>query len=1125
MPTFAEYETYGEPLVVTDERRHVVTVWQARKSGGDPRLYVVKCYAPRVSPSLHGQETEALAKDQGLEFLEGIKQIKRALSEGARNLAPIHALGKTESEAWYVTDYYPRNNLKAWVSRRGGVDSDALRHVVQTVVAGCLALKRSCGHSHGNLKPSNVFLVGQPRPLKKTPLVLTDAYPAAPLQLAALGPGDRKEASQLLTDVIEANDLRNLGELILQLVEGRLFARSEDYNYPVARSSIWDILGKDADYWLKLCNRLVNPQLSLQSVNLEKLAEEFRPSQLRAKAGIAVTGIAALCVLGGGIYFTTWAVKRSGERRRAEKERSFAASLHESQGAYDRKDFATALRSAQTALTIKPGEAEATRLRDAARTELAEATYQSAMADARTALTQQDFSNALAKVQVALDAKPEDPAGVKLKTDTLSQISAKMAHAQMQSAVAAAGAAEAAGDWNLAASKWQNAQQAGAPEADVKDGLLFANGLLSAQEKLRSAEAQSSGGPAQAQVATNLCVQALAALPSSTSWSANQARSAAITAFTGRVASVSQKADRIIREAAMTAAQVQQEYEKATNASWVAFGRQDLREATNQAAAALVLKPNDPAALKLRTQAETAAQALMLEAQRKEQAYQAATNLALLALTKHDYREATNQAAIALSAHPRDSVAEKIMNDAQQGAQDAAMASIQRQKNYESATNAAGVALARGQFGDATNQAARALDLKPGDRAAMALRDAGVILEKNYEIATNAAGNALARRDYPEALKQAGAALMIRTNDALALNVQSAAQAKLDELARKAREQELAYETATNAAGQALAKNDYQRATNQANIALLIKTNDPSALQIKQEVEKRIQQAMLAAQQTQQQYESATNAAGSALAKGDYSEANRQAGLALNLRTNDPMAIQLKTRATQGLDLASAIGAFQNAKYAAALDTCRLYPENRDFVQLAVNIKGEQDSLTASTRKFDNGDYTFIASLQAQSYSAKRPFADLLTQANRENGLLATLRQLKQATNWQEMTAQLAQAGSFTNKAPFVELAGWANQQLVEQQRLQSEGLARLDRRFDDFLRLFRVSWRGSKPLTSKGSAKPLDLVDLDEAYLTKNLADVRTLKKEYSDRKWLDRDRETVFKSLENKIQNWNNH
>jgi hypothetical protein len=1118
VPTFAEYETYGEPLVVTDERRYVVTVWQARKSGGEPRLYIIKCYAPRVSPSLPGQETEALAKDQGLEFLEGIKQIKKAQSEGGSNLAPIYALGKTESEAWYVTDHYPRNNLKAWVSRRGGVDSDALRHVVQSVVAGCLALKRSRGYSHGNLKPSNVFLVGQPRPLKKTPLVLTDAYPAAPLQLAALGPGDRKEASELLTEVIEAQDLRNLGELILQLVEGRLFARSDDYNYPVAHSGIWDILGKDADFWLKFCNQLVNPQLSLQSVNLQKLAEEFRPSQLRAKAGIIVAGIAGLCVLGGGIYFTAWAIKRSGEQRRVQQEQNFAASLHDSQGAYDRKDYAGALRSAQAALAIKPGEPEATRLRDAARTELAEQTYQTAMTEAKAALTQQDFSNVLAKVQVALDAKPDDPAAVKLKTEAQSQISADMARAEIRAAVAAAGAAEVAGNWSNAATQWQKAQQTGAPEPDARAGLLFANGLLSAQEKLSSAEAQSSSGPAQARVATNLCAQALATLPPGTSWSGNQARSAAVTSFTNRVASVWQKADRIIRDAAMSAAQVEQEYEKATNASWAAFGRQDYREATNQAAAALVLKPNDPAALKLRNQAQDAAQAFMLEAQTRERTYEGATNAALAALTRLDYREATNQAAIALSAHPGDAAAQKILNDAQQGA-------VQRQNNYEGATNAAGVALARGQFGEATNQTARALDLRPGDRVAMALRDTALLQEKNYEIATNAAANAFALGDYSNALKHATAALMIKTNDALALKLQSAAQAKAEDLAHMAREQELKYEAATNAAGKALAKNDYEGATNQANIALSIKLNDQSALQIRQEAERRAQQAMLTARQTQQQYESATNAAGSALTKADYSEANRQASLALDLRKNDPIAIQLKSRATQGLDLASATESFRTANYQAASDTCRRYPTNPEFVQLAGNIKVEQDSLADNTRKLNNADYTFISALQVQSYSSKRPFADLISQGNEERELLSTLQQLKQATNWQELTVRLAQAGSLTNKAPFGDLATWANQQLVEQQRIQVAGLANLDRQFDDFLRKFSVSWRGSKPLTGKGKAQPLPLVDLDQPFLDTQLAAVRTLRRDYSGHKWLDPDRESAFNNLEKKIQNWNNH
>ncbi len=324
MPTFGEFETLGEAVSVIEERGDVATVWQARRAGGvDKRPYTVKCYAARPRRAGVGGSEQALDKDRGLEFLEGIKQIKKAQSEGGVGLAPIHALGISELGAWYVTDFYPRNNLKAWILRRGGVDHAALRHVVQSVIAGCLALKRSRGYSHGNLKPSNIFLSGQPRPLRKTPLQLTDAYPAAPLQLAKLDSADQTEVGELLHQVMEAQDLRTIGELILQLVEGRLFSRSDDYNYPVARAPVWDILGKEADYWLNLCNKLVNPQLSLETVNLETLENEFRPSQLLAQAPLIAGGVAGVCLVSLTLY---WAVHSIG-RWRANAAKQSQAEL------------------------------------------------------------------------------------------------------------------------------------------------------------------------------------------------------------------------------------------------------------------------------------------------------------------------------------------------------------------------------------------------------------------------------------------------------------------------------------------------------------------------------------------------------------------------------------------------------------------------------------------------------------------------------------------------------------------------------------------------------------------------------------------------------------------------------
>jgi serine/threonine protein kinase len=160
MPTFGEYETVGDPIAAAEERNHTSTVWRAVKPGAsDGRDYMVKCYAPRRRSS-HSPETESLSRDRGLEFLEGIKEQKLAQSSGGRSLAPIHEFGMSEAGAWYVTDYFPRSNLKAWITKKGRVDSAGLRHVVAELVTGCLALKHSLGYSHGNLKVSNVFRAG-----------------------------------------------------------------------------------------------------------------------------------------------------------------------------------------------------------------------------------------------------------------------------------------------------------------------------------------------------------------------------------------------------------------------------------------------------------------------------------------------------------------------------------------------------------------------------------------------------------------------------------------------------------------------------------------------------------------------------------------------------------------------------------------------------------------------------------------------------------------------------------------------------------------------------------------------------------------------------------------------------
>src|SRR5436305_7006959 len=101
MPTFGEYETFGEPIATIEERGHLTTVWQARQRGATPGpLFVVKCYAPRSRKQKEAESEDVLDEDRGLEFLEGIKEQKKAHSEGGQHLAPIHAFGVSTEGVW-----------------------------------------------------------------------------------------------------------------------------------------------------------------------------------------------------------------------------------------------------------------------------------------------------------------------------------------------------------------------------------------------------------------------------------------------------------------------------------------------------------------------------------------------------------------------------------------------------------------------------------------------------------------------------------------------------------------------------------------------------------------------------------------------------------------------------------------------------------------------------------------------------------------------------------------------------------------------------------------------------------------------------------------------------------------
>lgn len=341
MPRFGEFETVGAPAEVTHERDFVTTIWQARKvGGGENRLFAIKVYSPKQSST---QGDGAAHAERQRAFLEGARQLQEAGAAGEESrLCPIHDVGLSEEGVWYATDFYRRGSLKTWISRLGEIDSDSLKHVLYEVVSGCLSLKHARGYGHGNLKPANVLLVGKPRPLRETRLLLADPYPAAPLMLAQWDPVSRP-VDPLRQQANEAGDLRPLGELILQLVESRLVRSVSGYNYPIEDSGQWQKLGRTAEYWRQLCNRLLDPELSVDLVNLSILEQELRPEVRATRIPRIVTSLGLICLLLLIGLITARHLKPPAKAGDARQEAQTVSGLQTVQSALDRGDYTPVL--------------------------------------------------------------------------------------------------------------------------------------------------------------------------------------------------------------------------------------------------------------------------------------------------------------------------------------------------------------------------------------------------------------------------------------------------------------------------------------------------------------------------------------------------------------------------------------------------------------------------------------------------------------------------------------------------------------------------------------------------------------------------------------------------------------
>ena len=299
MPVFGDYETIGGPWFMSGRRRQTRSYWQAtNRVLQDGRVYFIKSIAvpgPESSPE-SAQERTAQGPpvaDLGPDFFESVTRLKAAYRAHPDTLAPIHAFGRTDTEVWYATDLYPRNSLSEFEPSPADISHRTLEHVVSCVARGCLALQQATGRSHGNLNASNVLLDGEPGPLRRTRLRLIDPAGSAPKGIQGWPAADVRTAT-------EVRDLRGIGEIILELVESNPIDGPEDYTLPIEHSAPWGALGKNSQRWLDLCNRLLDPDLSLEEMSLESLAKDMRPRQSRFPMFFA--GLSLLALLAFASY-------------------------------------------------------------------------------------------------------------------------------------------------------------------------------------------------------------------------------------------------------------------------------------------------------------------------------------------------------------------------------------------------------------------------------------------------------------------------------------------------------------------------------------------------------------------------------------------------------------------------------------------------------------------------------------------------------------------------------------------------------------------------------------------------------------------------------------------------------
>lgn len=288
------------------------TVVYAARTGPAP---VPEEYAVKVSsPELLLLETDGAALEARTAALAATRnsiELQKAAAAGSPFVAPILDQGQDESQVWYATRFYPRS-LGRILRERTRLTGRQVLHLLLGAVRGARAFKQACGRSHGNLKPANLLVAGSAR-LESATVVVADPLPGGPEQAAAC----------------ELSDLKAIGQMLYEIVRRKEAAAPEweELVLPLELSGDWTAtFGKYAPRWLTLCNRLLDRQLTLASIDLARLEQELE--DLRPKAAVSpILVIAVLAVLGAGGLIAWWLTRPANVGRLTLKSDPPGATL------------------------------------------------------------------------------------------------------------------------------------------------------------------------------------------------------------------------------------------------------------------------------------------------------------------------------------------------------------------------------------------------------------------------------------------------------------------------------------------------------------------------------------------------------------------------------------------------------------------------------------------------------------------------------------------------------------------------------------------------------------------------------------------------------------------------------